>query len=67
MQSRSARKKRIWQVFAGFPNIATGRELYQENPLPMLIGGTVFAFIDTAAEGTLDYPVRGRSRAGFRG
>jgi uncharacterized protein len=40
---------------ADFPNIATGRELYQENPLPMLIGGTVFAFIDTAAEGTLDY------------
>ena len=40
---------------ADFPNVATGRELYQENPLPMLIGGTVFAFIDTAAEGTLDY------------
>jgi uncharacterized protein len=40
---------------ADFPNVATGRELYQENPLPMLIGGTVFAFIDTAAEGTMDY------------
>jgi uncharacterized protein len=40
---------------ADFPNVATGRELYQENPLPMLIGGTVFAFIDMAAAGTLDY------------
>ena len=40
---------------ADFPNGATGRELYRKNPLPMLIGGTVFAFIDTAAVGTLDY------------
>ena len=40
---------------ADFPNIATGRELFQNHSLPALIGGTVFAFIDATAEGTLDY------------
>ena len=37
------------------PQIATGRELFGTGSLPKLIGGTVFAFIDAAAEGALDY------------
>ena len=40
---------------ADFPQVATGRELFEAVRLPTLIGGTVFAFIGAAAEGTLDY------------
>jgi RNase_H superfamily/AAA domain len=44
---------------AGLPpeisRVENGRTLFEDEPLPDLIGGTVFAFIDTAAEGALDY------------
>ena len=40
---------------AGFPSIETGHKLFQSSPLPTLIGGTAFAFIDQAAEEALDY------------
>jgi uncharacterized protein len=37
------------------PRVDNGRKLFEGESLPDLIGGTVFAFIDTAAEGALDY------------
>jgi hypothetical protein len=39
----------------GFPRVLSGRELWDEPKLPDLIGGTVFAFSNEAAEGALDY------------
>jgi hypothetical protein len=38
-----------------FQQIKTGRELFDGRPLPNLIGGAAFAFIQEAAEGALDY------------
>jgi hypothetical protein len=40
---------------AGFPQVKSGRKLFDAQSLPQLIGGTVFAFIAKAAEGALDY------------
>ena len=39
----------------GVGNVTNGRELYQVDPLPRLIGGTAFAFLDEAAEAALDH------------
>ena len=40
---------------SGFTQAGSGRELFDAQPLPQLIGGTVFAFITEGAEGALDY------------
>jgi uncharacterized protein len=39
----------------GFPQVESGRELWGWPTLPQLIGGTVFAFSQEGADGTLDY------------
>jgi uncharacterized protein len=40
---------------SGFCQIASGRDLFEAEDLPQLIGGTAFAFTCEAAESTLDY------------